>query len=376
MGLVNIEGVCEKEGRLYRRFRYYDAQGKRKDRYVRLPSLSDPNFQKELERINREAAEPTAVLPTLHPGSFGALAKEFRIAIMRGWTKKKRKKGAKALSQNTVDNYNRYIAMIEDGSLTFENKKRGISTPVRDMEVSGMRPTHVYQLRDEMADLPGKANNFLNVLKLMLTYACERDWRGDNPAAEVSPLPIGEHEPWPRDVLAETLEKASPMLRLAIVTGLCSGQRVSDVIRIQHGWLKTGIMELSQVKTDVDVAVPVHPWWREEIAKVERKSVTLLYDRFGRPFSSEDRIQERIRRLMHELGHVDENDQLLYTFHGLRKNACCYLLETGLSDTDVGAILGMTPETVRHYGKRARAYMIAVGAADKMTSVSVLKMGR
>ena len=34
----------------------------------------------------------------------------------------------------------------------------------------------------------------------------------------------------------------------------------------------------------------------------------------------------------------------------------------------------MTPETVRHYGKRARAYMIAKGAAEKMTSVSVTSM--
>lgn len=76
------------------------------------------------------------------------------------------------------------------------------------------------------------------------------------------------------------------------------------------------------------MAVPVHPWWREEIGKVEKKAVALLYDRSGRPFSGEDRIQERIRRLMHDLGHVDDENQLLYTFHGLRKNACCYLLES------------------------------------------------
>lgn len=274
-----------------------------------------------------------------------------------------------------MSNYLRYVAMFEADDFTFR-VKTGEERPVRDMSVAGIRPTHIYQLRDVMADKPGKANNWLNVLKLMLVYACERDWRADNPADTIAPLPIGEHEPWPREVLAEALERASPMLRLAIITGLCTGQRVSDVIRIRHNWLNGGIMELSQVKTDVDVAVPVHPWWREEIGKIEKKAVTLLYDRSGKPFASEDRIQERIRRLMHDIGHVDDENQLLYTFHGLRKNACCYLLETGLSDTDVGAILGMTPETVRHYGKRVRAYMIAVGASEKMSSVTPLKMGR
>ncbi|MDH2129859.1 tyrosine-type recombinase/integrase [Sphingobium yanoikuyae] len=378
MGSVNIEGVCQKKGLTYRRFRFYDAEGKRKDRYVRLPDPSDPRFAQELARVNAEAAQSDAAAEARWvpiPGSFGALAREFRVALAAGWTRKKKKKGAKALSANTMENYLRYVAMFEAADFTFKLKS-GEQKPVRDMSVAGMRPTHVYQLRDAMADKPGKANNWLNVLKLMFVFAAERDWRGDNPADDVSPLPIGEHEPWPRDVLADALEHASPMLRLAIVTGLCTGQRVSDVIRIRHNWLTGGIMELSQVKTDVDVAVPIHPWWREEMAKVEKKAVTLLYDRAGRPFSAEDRIQERIRRLMHQLGHTDDEGQLLYTFHGLRKNACCYLLETGLSDTDVGAILGMTPETVRHYGKRARAYMIAVGASAKMTGVTPLKMGR
>jgi integrase len=70
-----------------------------------------------------------------------------------------------------------------------------------------------------------------------------------------------------------------------------------------------------------------------------------------------------------------------FSFHGLRKNACCYLLELGLSDTEVGAILGMSSEMVRHYGKRTRALMIARGAAKHVTGgkivpLSVGKAGR
>ena len=61
-----------------------------------------------------------------------------------------------------------------------------------------------------------------------------------------------------------------------------------------------------------------------------------------------------------------------FSFHGLRKNACCYLLELGLSDTEVGSILGMSSEMVRHYGKRARALMIARGAAQRVTGGKIV----
>lgn len=385
MGRLNIPGVCQKKGSTYRRFRYYDEAGKRKDIYVKLPAPTDPRFAVELARVNAEYADSPEARNAPEPGSFWALAQSFRAALAAGWTKKQRKrkkregepeKGIKPYSPNTIENYLRYVAMFEDPDFIYENQKTHKRTAVRDLDVKGIRPVHIHELRDGLAATPGKANNWLNVLKLMLTYATERDWRADNPASDIAPLPIGEHEPWPADVLVQAKGEASPMLWLAIVTGLCSGQRISDVIRIHHTWLKSGIMELSQFKTDVDAAVPVHPWWREEIDRLPKKSVTVLYDRTGRPFGTEEAIQSRIRAMMKKLGHVDSKGKALYTFHGLRKNACCYLLETGLSDTDVGAILGMTPETVRHYGKRARALTIALGAAEKMTAVPFSKMGR
>jgi hypothetical protein len=58
----------------------------------------------------------------------------------------------------------------------------------------------------------------------------------------------------------------------------------------------------------------------------------------------------------------------------LRKNACCYLAELGLNDSEIGAIVGMTPQIVRHYTKRARALMIARSVADRVTGGDVLQM--
>lgn len=355
---MKIPGVCQKKGQTYRRFKVKGADGKWRDHYVKLPDPTDPRFAEELARVNGAAEAPAKAVA----GTIRALAADFRVALDGGWTKKKRRKGAKAISANTRRNYDRYIDMLVDS--------HG-GEFVRDLT-----PANVYALRDKMGETPGKANNWLSVLKLMLTFAGERGWINTNPAADVGLLPVGEHDPWPADVLVEALEAASPMLRLAIVTGLCTGQRVSDCIKIQHNWLRSGIMEMSQLKTAVDVAVPVHPWWRAEIDKLEKRATTVLYDRFGKPFTGSDRIQERVRVLMHSLGHVDDDGQLLYTFHGLRKNACCYLLEAGLPDTDVGSLLGMSTETVRHYGKRAKALMIARRTADVVAASTVSKLGR
>lgn len=326
-----IPGVCQKKGLTYRRFRVRTPDGRRVDHYIRLPDPTDPRFAAALAEVNRAAPKRDA---PIH-GTIRALVVAFRHAIVD-----------RPLADATRSNYARYLGMIEA-----DHGHR---------LVADLRPVHVYRIRDSMAATPGKANNYLNVLKQLLGFAAERDWRADNPATGVGPLAISEHQPWPADVLARALAAASPMLRLLLITGLCSGQRVSDVIRMQHNWHDGRLMQLSQKKTAKFVAIPMHPLWVAEIARHPRKAVTIMYDRTGKPFADTKIVQERVRRLMAEIGAVG------YTFHGLRKNACCYQLELGLSDTEAGAILGMTPDTVRHYGKQARTLTIARGAADRL----------
>mgnify|MGYP003575499304 CR=1 FL=1 len=157
--------------------------------------------------------------------------------------------------------------------------------------------------------------------------------------------------------------------------------RLSDAIRMQHGWHDGAIMEFVAAKNGAPVAVPMHPLWLAELKAVPRRAVTLLYDRAGRPFASTGTVQARIRRLMEAIGSptYDTNGRERgYSFHGLRKNAACYLAELGLSDREIGTICGMSEQTVRHYTKRARALMIARGAAERIARGDVipLKGGR
>jgi integrase len=344
MGQLAMKGVYQKGGRTY-----YRRKIGGKDVYLRLPDPADPGFAEAYGRAATDAPER----PRPGAGTIAALVAGYRASG-----------DYRAIpSAVTRRNYARYLDMLAlvDGHRT----------------VRGIAPYFVRRMRDRYQDTPGKANNWLKVFKALLSWAALNDWRRDNPAAEVKLLPLGEHEPWPADVLDRALAAASPMLRLIIVTGLCSGARVGDAIRMQHGWHDGRIMEFVASKNRAHVAVPMHPFWLAELARQPRKAVTLLYDRSGRPFGSTGAVQAALRRLMKDIGsptYVSNGRVRNYTFHGLRKNACCYLAELGLSDREIGTIVGMSEQTVRHYTRRARALMIAQGAAERIVKGDVIRL--
>ncbi len=348
MGRFALKNVCEKQGRLYFRRK---SQGK--DSYHRLPPFDDPQFAEEYRRLS----EPAKVRQKPKSGTIGALVAEYRAASEYRTIK----------SDKTRRNTTYYLGLIEEA--------HGHRT------VSGCKRIDVKKMRDQFADRPGTANNWLAVFKKLMSYAVDAEWRDDNPAMGISLLTTGEHEPWPTEVLNDALEHASLMMRLTIVTGLCSGARVSDAIKMQHNWHDGHIMRfvtskaVGREKKGVAVAVPMHPIWLSAIDAIPRVGPTLLYDRSGEPFSSAKAIQARMRTLMESIGsptYMSNGKARLYSFHGLRKNAACYLAELGLNDSEIGAICGMTPDTVRHYTKRARSLTIARTVADKITRGDVL----
>jgi integrase len=332
MGRIALPNVAQKGGRTY-----YRKKVGGKDFYLRLPDIDDPRFAEAYEKAKGVPTRESA-----RPGTMAALVAEY-------------KQSAEFLSirsDATRRNYLRYLDMF-----AAEHGKQLVAL---------MNVRDVYRERDRFADKPGKANNWVARLNTLMKFAIRRGYRQTNPAQDVKPLPLGEREPWPAEVLALALEKATPMTRLAIVTGLCSGARIGDAIRMRHNWHDGSIMQFKTGKNRAEVAVPMHPFWLSEMAKHPRKAVTLLYDRQGKPFKDTKALQERVRDLMKAIGHPG------FSFHGLRKNAACYLKELGLNDNEIGDIVGMTAQTVRHYTKRSRALMVAKGAAERIVKGDVV----
>lgn len=332
MGSIDLPNVCQKQGRTY-----YRKKEAGQDFYVRLPDPDAPGFAEAYQKLKNRPERPKP-----QAGTMAALVAEYRASA----------EFRNIPSANTRQNYNRYLDML--------------ATDHGDKRVMDLNQRDIYRERDKMANKPGKANNWVARLNTLMKFAILRGYRQTNPAAEIKPLPIGEHEPWPKEVLEVALGKATTMTRLAIAVGLCTGARIGDAIKLRHDWHDGEMLEFRSSKKLIDVAVPMHPFLVAELAKVPAKAVTLLYDRTGAPFKSTGALQERIRDLMKSIGRPG------YTFHGLRKNAACYLAELGLSDREIGSILAMTPDTVRHYTKRSRVLMIARGVAEQIKKGDVI----
>jgi integrase len=360
MGRFMIPNVEESRGRLYYRRRWRDKDGERVIQRIRLPALDDPSFAAAL--ANAKAGNDVAARPDIIPNSVAALCHSFRDGLVT----KRTKRGP--LSARTIENYRKYADRIE--------RDHGHRL------VRQIKPMHVYKIQDAMADRPGVANNYLAILRLMLVQATKLGWVDRNAAAGVPALEIGEHEPWPARVVEAAIASALPMTRLAIVTYLCSGQRGGDVIKMQHGWHDRRIMQLRQGKTGKYAAVPMHPRWVAEIDAMPRRAMTILYDRFGHPFSEVEKIRDRINHTLSHpavvaahaeavaLGEIGEGVGLHP--HGLRKNAACHLVELGLSREEAGSICGMTPEMVDHYTKRKQVYLIAQRLAERVTGATII----
>ncbi len=161
-------------------------------------------------------------------------------------------------------------------------------------------------------------------------------------------------------MLKKALDAAKPMMRLAIVTAVEGGQRISDWIGITHAQVESGLVELTRRKTGTEVFIPVSDRCREAIAEVPRGADTLLYNKFGRAFRTTTTLQNDIRDLMKAIGEPG------WTFHGLRRNCANRLAMGGASLLEISAITGMTLPTVMYYTRQINRRRLAQQVSNRL----------
>ncbi len=209
-------------------------------------------------------------------------------------------------------------------------------------------------LRNAMADRPGAANNFLSTLSVLMALAVDLELITVNPCAGVDRLKLGEHLPWPESLIADRMDEAEPMLRLAIALMLYTGQRIGDVCAMRWSQIDGDVIEVKQSKTGKTVWIPIHRELRAELSRVPRKSVFILWNH--------QQGQMRPNVIRRRLGSGD------FTPHGLRKNAVNALLEAGCSTAEVSAITGQSLPMVAHYARGVNTKRLAKSAVLKWES--------
>ena len=200
--------------------------------------------------------------------------------------------------------------------------------------VASIERRHILKLRDKYADTAAKANKIVTVLRIVLTFAIDRDYRRDNPAKEIKKIATGAgHASWPDEAIERFLETAPPMMVLAVKLGLYTGQREGDVLAMSWHDYDGEHIKVVQGKTGTKLSIPLHSVLRDALDAQDRVSPIILTTETGRTFAGSN-FRHHFGKAMKAAGLVG------LTFHGLRYTAAANLAEAGCSLKEIASITG------------------------------------
>lgn len=322
---------------------YKDRHGRRRlyvRRYGRKIALKTPpgtpelleEYQRALKAITPQAATPAE-------GTWSAL-----IATYLGSAKFKQ---LKPRSQN-------------------ENHREAERIRVRwgSHPVNRLEGRHVLQWQDELAAEPGKANNMLAALKMLLSFGTARGFKHNDPAAGIDELKAGSYRSWTDGEIA-AFEARWPLgtrERVVFDLALYTGQRRGDLVTMTRHHISENVIGVVQEKTGERIAVPLHENLKASIAAYPTKGLALIQRLDGQPL--------KVREL-HDIiaGAIDAaalpNGCVL---HGLRYSAARCLADAGATPHEIMAITGhRTLGMVEKYTKQANKVRLADSALTKLT---------
>lgn len=221
---------------------------------------------------------------------------------------------------------------------------------------------HVFKWRDELRDTPGAANTMLGAMKVILSFAVERDYRSDNPALRVKKFKLGEWRSWTDEEIEQFKARwpTGSMQRRAFALALYTGQRRGDLIVMTRGHCRDGSIAVKQNKTGTELAIPEHPELTAELVSVSHMS--LLTNEHGRAFEEKE-FSKWFARAIDAAGLPVE-----CVLHGLRKAAARCLAEAGCTEDEIKAITGhVTSAMISKYTRGTNQKRQAHAAITKLS---------
>lgn len=244
----------------------------------------------------------------------------------------------KALSASTRRGYERSGSMVKAGW--------AFDLP------SELTTVDAQEAIDALGDTPATANQFRAYLSRLMAWGIPRGYSAANPVAHTEKIPGGEPwSPWPEWAFETLLAEAPMHMLIPALSALFTGQRQGDVLLMKRPREADATIEVRAQKTDNTVWIPIHSEYRKWIAKAPKgDAVQLHLGARGLPFQSADGFRADWQRMMGGEKFKRFRAERI-VFHGLRKNAVINLLEVGCTEAEVGAIVNMSEQMVRHYGR-------------------------
>jgi hypothetical protein len=164
------------------------------------------------------------------------------------------------------------------------------------VELHGHKPVallqrrYIKQWRDARGETPGMANMIVKVMRLVLSYAVENEYRRDNPAQRIKLFTLGEHRAWTDEECAafEARWRSGTMQRRAYMLAKYTGQRCSDLARMTRAHRKGGEIRVEQQqKTGTPLWIFEHRDLAAELALNGGDHFSLLTSPKGQAFDAD-----------------------------------------------------------------------------------------
>ena len=188
---------------------------------------------------------------------------------------------------------------------------------------------------------PAYAAATVRVLRIVLHFAKDEGYQVADLARMRLHVAGGKGEPWEDWEISAYLDEARrrgrQSMALALMLGVCLGQREGDVLRLGRSAYDpvTGTVTLRQSKTGRALAVPVLPELEREIAVTPaRGTIFVVSEKSGKPYKA--RYFARIHREICQGAGIPDSRWFMH----LRHTAATRLGEAGCSDELIRAVTG------------------------------------
>ena len=195
------------------------------------------------------------------------------------------------------------------------------------------------------------SNMVVAVIGAMYRWGRRSDKTTLDPVRDFDMQDMGEHDPWPEDVVEAALASGNDLVRLGVHLLYFTGQRIGDVCKMRWGDVRDGHIYVKQTKTGKIVEPPLTAELASELDRTKRAGITILT-------VSPERLRAALKKFTAGRG-------VETVPHGLRKNAVNALLEAGCTIAETAAITGQTHQTVEHYAAQVNRRKLGRAAVVK-----------
>jgi integrase len=246
--------------------------------------------------------------------------------------------------------------------------------PIKDA-----RPSLTKQFIDGFSDRPYKQRSAITALRQFEKWAILLDKLPRQIAFGIEmPSANTGHIPWEDTHVAIAEQHAAPHCQKAVTLAVNSGQRGSDLVRMQFSDLeeiggRLGI-HVVQMKTKKRLWVPFTTEFGATIKRwrLETGEGLILRRPSGIPWTrhkltvawGEDRDRNPLLAPLRGVQWGEQVDDLV--LHGLRGTCCVRFCRKGLSDVQIGKLIGMSPNMVARYTRFSRQHDDALAAMARI----------